>query len=562
MLLIFLSWVYIFITATNFGILFKKSFKIQNCHIIIHQVLGLFLYAIITSFFAIVIRINVEYYLGVFVVNALVVYRYQNTFKDYLVSFIKSIRSFKFEYKLFFTFLFFVLLAQSSTKPYLLDNESYYIQTIKWINEYGYVKGLANLHMFLGQNSVWHTMQAGFNFSFVTNLFNDLNGYLFTIVGFLAVDKLNSFSANKVKSDLSFGLILAFSLFLIQFVNAPSPDLIIFLIAPYVIYLFITNYENINANDFKIVLSLVLFLCFVKVTIAIISVLVLILYLKNFKVLKKETLQYAVLCSFILFLFLAKNTIISGYLLYPTSTLDFLNVDWKQPKKLLELYELGTYLSGMNSPDVVSLNFIEKIKFWLTVPKLDGVFNKLYVLLLLIFPFVIYKRKEKFSFLTIYILALLQIVILWNNSPQYRFFFVFIIFLSIEILISVLKSKKILIFLVYLSVALSLLPLFFSVNLNTLTNNKFAMQLSEFKLKNIIVPEENTRTITKFSLETINDFEFNSPHDDEFFWSTGNGDLPCVNKNQIEFIKDYYNYMPQKRTENLKDGFRSILIIE
>ena len=230
MLLIFLSWIYIFITAKNFGILYTKIFNIKNCNVIILQVLGLFFYTIITSFFAFFIRINIEYYLLILCVNILLTYSYRETVKDYIYSILRSFKKFKVEYKILYLFLFFVILAQSSTKPYLIDNETYYIQTIKWINEFGYVKGLANVHMFFGQNSSWHVLQAGFNFPFFSNFYNDLNGFLFAIFGFLAIEKLNGYNNRKNIQSFSLGLVILFSLFLMLFVHAPSPDLIIFLI--------------------------------------------------------------------------------------------------------------------------------------------------------------------------------------------------------------------------------------------------------------------------------------------------------------------------------------------
>lgn len=549
MVLILLSWIYIFITITNFGILFTEIFKIKNCNIAIYQVLGLFLYATVTCIFAFFIRISVEYFLAILFINLMVFLKFKKTFKSYLFSIRNRFNSFKLSLKLLYSLLFFIVLAKSSTEPYLLDNESYYIQTIKWINEYGYVKGLANVHMFLGQNSIWHTLQAGLNFSFVTNIFNDVNGYLFAIFGFLAVDKLRAYGTDKSNRDLSLGLVLIFSLFLMQFVNAPSPDLIAFLIGPYIFYLFIINYENPTQDDFKVIFSLALFLCFVKVVNVLLVILPLILYFKNFKILKKETFKFVFLGILILILFVSKNAIITGYLFYPKSVFDILGVDWKLPKKLLEL-----------SPDAVSMSFTEKVRFWLTAPKLDGLFNKLYVLLIFIFPFVLFKRKERVSLGIIYVLSILQIVLLWNNSPQYRFFFVFVIFLSIEILTTFFKHKRLLITLTYLSVILCTIPLFLNIRLSALTNNKFAMDLSKFELKNVIVPEGITRTKTEFSSVTIHGFEFNTPGDEVFFWSTGNGELPCVNKKQIEFLSDFYNYIPQKRTEDLKDGFHSLLL--
>ena len=560
MLLILLSWIYILITTINFGFLFRKIFRIQDCHIIIHQVLGLFLYAIITSCFAFFIRIHIEYYLFILLINISISYIYKKAFKQHLISFSQSYKQFKLQYKILYTFLFFLILAQSSTLPYLLDNESYYIQTIKWINEYGFVKGLANLHMFFGQKSSWHVLQAGFNFPFISNVFNDLNGFLFVLIGFYAIEKLNDFKGGSNNQSFNFGLILIFTLLLIQFVNTPSPDLIIFLIAPYIFYQFIIHYKSITNNDFKVFLSLVLFLCFVKVTMIVLSFLVLIIYVKNYKTLKNETFKHIILSGIILILFLVKNAIISGYLFYPIETLDLLNVDWKQPKELIKFYKKGTFSAGMNNTEVSSFGFLEKIKFWFTIPKLHGFFNKIYIILIVIFPWFIYKSKNKSGLTILYALGILQLIILWNSSPQYRFYLVFVIFLFIQIFTLVFRKKNIGIAIVYLSIIMSTIPLFFNINLNTFTNNSFAMKLSVFKLESIVIPQGKSKTTTQFSKQNVEGFEFNSPNNDTFFWSTGDGNLPCVNKKQIIYFKEYYNYIPQQRTKDIKDGFKSLSI--
>lgn len=561
MLLIFISWIYIFITTVNFGILFKKFLSIKGCDVVITKILGLFFYCIITCFFAFFIRIHIEYYLFMCCVNIFVIYRYRFDVKAHLKSILSTFNTFKVQYKILFAFLFLIILAQSSTKPYLIDNETYYIQTIKWINEFGYVKGLANVHMFLGQNSPWHVLQAGFNFPFFTDFYNDLNGFLFAIFSFFAIKNLNDFNGKNIQS-FALGLVLLFTLFFMQFVNAPSPDLIIFLITPYIFYLFITSHKSMTANDFKIILSLILFLCFVKVTMVILLVLLAILFIKNYKKLKKQLWQYALLSAVILGLFITKNAVISGYLFYPISQIDVLNFDWKAPKVLLEFYKLGTYLEGMSNVDVSQLGLFDKIKVWLTLPKLDGLFNKVFVLLLIVFPWVIYKDENKPKLSIIYALAILQLIILWFTSPQYRFYFVFVCFLAIQMLVTLIKSKTVGFYLVVLSVMLSAIPVFFTIDLNVFTTNNFAMKLNTFKLKNIIIPEKNTKTETTFTKHHIDGFEFYSPDKNTFFWATGNGTLPCVNKKQIEYIRAYYNYISQQRTDALQDGFKSVLVEE
>jgi hypothetical protein len=554
MLLIVLSWIYIAFTSLNWGFVFRKLLKINDCHVTIHLILGLFLYTIITSGAAFFIRIHIEYYVVILILNLILTFIFKKDIAQYLNTALYTFKAFKIQYKILFGLVFLLALAQSATAPYLIDNESYYIQTIKWINEFGYVKGLANLHVFLGQNSSWHTLQAGFNFPFISNRFNDINGYVFVLLGLLFVEKLHK---NETKQDFFLGLVLVFSLFFMQFVNTPSPDLIVFLITPYVIYEFILNYKNISINRFKILLSLVLFLCFIKVTMLVLSVLIAILFFINYKTLKFESLRYTIICCIILSMFLLKNYIISGYLLYPTSAFNVLDVDWKLPKQLLQLYKTGTYQSGMNNTDVTHLNAFETFSYWIKIPKLHGFFNKVYVILLIIFPLFILKIKNRKPLLIIYMLALLQFAIVWLNSPQYRFFFVFIVVLSLQIFISVFKSQKIGLIFIYVSLALSAITLFIPINLNAFTSNNFAMSLSNFKLNSLVIPAKNSRTTTTFTKENNSGFEFNSPGDDVFFWATGDGDLPCVNKQHIEYIKTYYHFIPKLRGNGLNDGFIS-----
>ena len=526
-------------------------------------ILGLFGYTLTTSLAAFFIRINIEYYILIFLINIVSIYFFRKDIKQHLYRLAHIFKTLKLEYKTLYLLLFILILIQSSTKPYLIDNETYYIQTIKWLNEYGYVRGLANLHIFLGQNSAWHALQSGFNFSFLShNDLNDINGFLFCVFNLLAIEKLNAYRLNKHIQSFCLGLTLLFTLFFMQFVNTPSPDLIIFLMSQYLFYTFIVKYNTVNTSDFKIILSLVAFLCFIKVTIVVLAILPLALFIKNYRVLKQSFKAYLVLGIITLSLFVTKNTIISGYLFYPMVQLNLFDFDWRVPKTILEFYHLGTYLEGMSQIDVSGLSFIEKVKLWLSLPKLDGLFNKIFIVLLIIYPFIIIRKKKWFSFSMLYLAGILQLVLLWFTSPQYRFFFIFLCFFAIQVFVVIIKKAKVALVLIYISVILSAIPLFVKIDLNTFTKNKFAMALSKFKLDNIILPEKNSKTITEFTLHHINNFEFYSPGDDVFFWATGNGDLPCVNKKQINYFYEYFKYSPQLRTGNLKDGFKSVNVVE
>src|SRR3569833_154457 len=63
------------------------------------------------------------------------------------------------------------------------DDGLYYSTTIRWLQEYGTVKGIANINPRVGFNSSWHILQAAFGFQYLhIGLFNDLNGLLLLLV--------------------------------------------------------------------------------------------------------------------------------------------------------------------------------------------------------------------------------------------------------------------------------------------------------------------------------------------------------------------------------------------
>lgn len=66
---------------------------------------------------------------------------------------------------------------------FMFDTYSYYLPTIKWLDQYGLVKGIANFDFNLGQHSLWHIIQASFNESidgyYKINVF--FNDYLYPI---------------------------------------------------------------------------------------------------------------------------------------------------------------------------------------------------------------------------------------------------------------------------------------------------------------------------------------------------------------------------------------------
>ena len=81
------------------------------------------------------------------------------------------------------------------------------------------------------------------------------------------------------------------------------------------------------------------------------------------------------------------------------------------------------------------------------------------------------------------------------------------------------------------------------------------LEISNFSVKNIVFPYQNTKSNTPFETIELGNLKYNSPVKNDFFWANGNGNLPCVDKRQIDYFEKYFRIIPQMRTTDLKDGF-------
>lgn len=563
MLIILLTWIFFFITTINFGVLFREIFKIKNHdHFLTSIILGSFGLTILSFLTAFFIGLDIAFFLFLVVTNAALCYRNKYNWTAYLNSIRATFVEFPLLYKFIFIGIFILTLGQSATAPYLLDNESYYVQTIKWLDTYGFVQGVANLHPFYGQHSGWHVLQSALNFSFIGEFFNDINGYIVMCFSFFSLERLNQYWKTKSLPDLIIGLLTIFNVFFFQFVSSPSPDVPIFLFSQLLFYLFIKNFGSFDKDLYLIVISIVYFLLLIKITPIALAIIPMILFVNLIRENKEIIIPSSILGALVLFLFIFKNYLISGYLMFPGDWLDIVNPDWKIPKSMQQFYYANTeaYSLIMNAEEYAELGFWQKMKVWVMLPKLSGLFNKTMLVLIAIVPILMFGlKKNKKSYLIIYGIGLIHLLVLFATSAQYRFYFNFFIFFLLFSISAFGIGKKLLHTGIILGVIISAVPLFIPIQLSQLTDNKFAMNLNTLQLNQIIQPHKNSKYIGNYSVYNKGNIDYSSPIDDAFFWNTGDGQLPCTNKNVIEYFEYYFGYLPQKRTDNLKDGFKSVL---
>ncbi len=560
MLAVLTYWCYLFVITSSVGVAFQDGFKLGKPHPVITFFLGGFAIALMASCWAIFNGLH-GYFEGLLIVITLSLILWKRkVYIAFLLSLKAKIKILPTYLRILWAIIILFAVAQCASAPYILDNESYYIQTIKWLDTYGFVKGLANFHFFLAQNSGWHILQSALNLDGITPFFNDINGFYLVLGNLYALDKLGCYFEQKEKSLLVIGLFPIFNVFLFQFISTPSPDLPIYLLSLLIFGEFLTHYTSHKKSNISLLFILGVFAIFIKVTAVFLMIFPLILYMKNKEFVRKDMLKLTVISGIAFILFIIKNSIISGYPLYPIASFRLTDVDWVLPTSLQEYLVQTTkhYAFFLTPNEYENSTLLQRVIHWLQLPKLHGLFNKAMCVVLLLFPFFIKKARLKKPLYVLYIISIVQLLFLWLTSPQYRFFLGFFILLALTIVaVCITKEYLIKIGITLATIAIAI-PLFIPFNLNTMTKNEFQLSLSVFSLEYLIKPHPNTKyTQATYTTHQEGNLQLNTPTNIDFFWATGDCELPCIQLQHLNDFKAYFRSVPQMRTAQLKDGFYS-----
>lgn len=249
--------------------------------------------------------------------------------------------------------LWLVLLIINSGTVMMDDTESYHIQMVKWVQEYGTVPGLANLHDRFGFNSSWFSSIAIFNFFPAINSYATLNSVISLWFCYYLVNKTSINNPNGVR--IASLAVLLFSIVFWPIIrgNAATAnyDFITMLV---VLVLFIEMFtekeKNISFSNHIDWIIWPLFLFSVRIINYPFLLLALFAFFRFLQIRRQYTLVIASLLGIAIILpFLYRNFIVSGYLFYPVMFPD-LNADWKaDPVQVRDLMEYIKYYSRVNT---------------------------------------------------------------------------------------------------------------------------------------------------------------------------------------------------------------------
>ena len=238
--------------------------------------------------------------------------------------------------------LLFLLFAYgTSTGIIHYDTGLYHAQSIRWIEEYGIVPGLGNLHSRLAYNSAAFCLSALYSFAFLGGQsYHCCAGFL----GFLlALTCFEAFGRNREKrqllSDFAHVMGIYYLLLIFDEMISPASDYFMVLCVIYIVIRWLDLLEKGEKSYVPYGLLCVMGVC--VVTIKLSGALILLLTIKPaIQMIKdkrgKEIGLFMGAGVLTVLPFLVRNVILSGWLLYPFTFIDLFDLPFKIPKGMAD----------------------------------------------------------------------------------------------------------------------------------------------------------------------------------------------------------------------------------
>ena len=269
--------------------------------------------------------------------------------------------------------VFLVMAFGASEGIMHYDTGLYHAQAIHWIEKYGIVKGLGNLHLRLAYNSAAFPLTALYSFSFTGKSYHVMSGFFALLLAWQCID-LRDIARRRHPVVPDFARLLAiYYLFTIydEMVSPASDYFVTCLIFYIIIHWLDLNVSKEKAFVPYAFLSMVIVYA---ITIKLSAAAFLILMVKPIKLLIEEK-EYGRrkafficfgFCLLIAIPFFIRNIILSGWLIYPVTAIDLFNFSWEIPKGTAEYdaREIAVYGRGYTDVTQYDIPYSQWVPQW------------------------------------------------------------------------------------------------------------------------------------------------------------------------------------------------------
>ena len=268
-----------------------------------------------------------------------------------------------------FYFLLFLLMAYGTSRGIIhYDTGLYHAQSIRWIEEYGLVKGLGNLHCRLAYNSSSFALSALYSFGFLGGQSYHCMAGFFALVLAKVCSEIGGAWHRRKLLLADFARLMGIYYLLIIFDEMVSPASDYFMVLT-VFYMVIRYLELVEKQEKSwIPYGLLALLCVFTVSVKLSAALIVLFAIKPAVMLLKEKNGKGIagfigMGLLIIAPFLIRNVWISGWLVYPFTAVDIFPVDWKIPGEIAAYDAKEIQVWGRGMYDVAE--YEKKAEEWL-----------------------------------------------------------------------------------------------------------------------------------------------------------------------------------------------------
>lgn len=264
--------------------------------------------------------------------------------------------------------LFFLFAYGTSRGMIHYDTGLYHAQSIRWIEEYGVVEGLGNLHCRLAYNSSSFALTALYSMAFLGGQsYHCTAGWLAFLLAVVCLRTGKSLRAGRLRtSDFARVMCVYYLVNIFDEMISPASDYFMVLVAFYIVIKWLDLVESGERTilPYGLLCVLGVFLMTVKLSAALI--LLLTVYPACRLLREKrwgETGVYLGLGIVTALPFFIRNVVISGWLVYPFTQIDLFDVAWKIPKGLADYDAREIQVWGRGYTDVSQ--FARPMREWM-----------------------------------------------------------------------------------------------------------------------------------------------------------------------------------------------------
>lgn len=373
MVSVLLNWLYIFMITLLIGlgffrilsIIMKRQFSFSFFTLILCGIAVTTVYAQLLSLFC---RIGLLANLVLLVLCVIIAAQNRALLHSYTKKGVQVLIS--WEGLLYICLILFIAFCTSRGTIHT-DTSLYHAQAIRWYEEYGIVKGLGNLQWHFAYNSSYFAFAALFSLKFLCGQsLHCTTGFITIVLVLWSLYHLRSFFAHKSHmTDLCCIGILFYTLVNLVGCVSPASDYATMYMALYLIARWAQTIEQTpkDTDTFALLSVFSVYIMTLKLSAGLLVLLVifpLVCLIKAKRI--KDILIYLFLGIITAAVFITRNVIISGWLLYPFAAIDLFHFDWKMPVNYVNIDSatIKVWARCLYDPKLIDMPLKEWLPIW------------------------------------------------------------------------------------------------------------------------------------------------------------------------------------------------------